>query len=92
MDRLATICSNVAGGFAAVDSPCLVVISSPGHPESAKTIPSQSVEPTMTPEDAMNEIAELVDVEKSKLQVHVFAMCGGMDGNQMKDSKPESLN
>ena len=49
----------------------------------SNTLPVQSKPPTGSPEEIMKRLADEVGTVASCVKVHVFVMCGGMDGSKM---------
>ena len=82
MDEYTQLCSEIAGGFSVVDSPCVVTVSSIEH-LSSKITQVQSVEPTGQPEDLLERFSKIIDRPTTDIQIGVFQMCGGLDGSKM---------
>lgn len=82
MEALQKICADVAGGFTEEGSPCVVTITTTDS-DYSNTLPVNSKNPTGSPEETMKRLADEVGTVASSVKVHVFVMCGGMDGSRM---------
>ncbi len=82
METLQKICADVAGGFTEQGSPCIVTITTTDS-DYTNTLPVQSSTPTGSPEETMKRLADEIGTVAACVKVHVFVMCGGMDGSRM---------
>ena len=84
IEELKNLCAQLIGGMKTEVIEYVVCVYA--KDESKIMISITPVAPKMGPEDLMKGIASCVDTPLEGIKVHLFELCGGIDGKALSDS------